>query len=340
MDQRLHRRKAVEVLIKHRFNHKVEEGERSPVDRGESSLRSTLGLKKAFLFMAVMLLGICFHVSPASAKPYTQVIDNSDKDRFKVSKSWGNTDYSPDRYGNNYRFSKPAAKGAAMYKVNNPKKGNYVVCGRWPASDNYSRATPIKIRTVFGTKTRRVNQRRNSGEWVKVGTFRMEAGEGYKIRVSRDSGRKGFVVADAFKVIRTLNPDNATCTPSRNSKGEKVYKKARNYLGTRYVLGNPFECFPGSEMDCSCLTMAAYRDVGIDIPEDPEQQWKEGREVERPRTGDLLFYKEEGSERSISHVGIYAGDGKIIHASSYSGEVSIGQMRWPGDGYIGARRLV
>lgn len=276
----------------------------------------------------------------ASADPYTQIVDNSAKGRFKASSEWDNNTHSPDRYGKNYRFTKPASSGVAMYKVRTPRKGYYTVCGRWPDNDRYNKATPVKVNTVAGIKVRQLDQRENSGEWVKVGTFKMKAGDGYKIRVSRNSDKKGYIIADAFKVTRAHDSEGVACKPASSQKGSKVYEKASEYLGTRYVLGNPDECIPGEEMDCSCLTMAAYREIGMDIPEDPDQQWDYGRKVGKPRKGDLLFYREDGPERPITHVGIFAGKGKILHASSYSGKVTVGKMRWPGDGYIGARRLV
>ncbi|CAN5551899.1 hypothetical protein BH24ACT22_BH24ACT22_16250 [soil metagenome] len=303
-------------------------------------IRAAVALRKVLFAALVMVIGLFLVASESGAAPYQQVIDNSTKDRFKASKGWGKNNYSPDLYRKNYRFNKPADSGAAMYKVKTPRKGYYTVCGRWPDNDRYNEATPVKVTTVSGTKIRRMDQREDSGEWIKVGTFKMEAGDGYKIRVSRDSDKKGFIVADAFKVIRVSSQKGVACQPDSTRKADKVYEKAKSYLGTRYVLGNPDECIPGEEMDCSCLTMAAYRAIGMEIPEDPEKQWGYGREIERPRRGDLLFYREDGPDRPITHVGIYAGGGKIIHASSLPGKVAIGEMRWPGDGYIGARRLI
>jgi cell wall-associated NlpC family hydrolase len=297
-------------------------------------------LKKVLFAVLVMLVGVFLLASESGAAPYQQVIDNSTKGRFKASSEWDNNTHSPDRYGKNYRATKPADSGAAMYKVRTPRKGYYTVCGRWPDNDRYNRSTPVKVGTVDGVKVRRLDQRKNSGEWVEVGTFKMKAGDGYKIRVSRNSDEKGYVVADAFKVVRSPNSRGVECRSDSSKRGSKVYEKASEYLDTRYVLGNPDECILGEEMDCSCLTMAAYRKIGVDIPEDPDQQWDYGRKVGKPRKGDLLFYREDGPERPITHVGIFARKGKILHASSYSGKVTIGKMRWPGDGYIGARRLV
>nr|MBA4116294.1 C40 family peptidase [Rubrobacter sp.] len=53
--------------------------------------------------------------------------------------------------------------------------------------------------------------------------------------------------------------------------------------------------------------------------------------------GDLVFFNEHG--RGISHVGIYAGNGKLIHASDYFNEVTESQMKYI-KGYAGARRML
>ena len=59
--------------------------------------------------------------------------------------------------------------------------------------------------------------------------------------------------------------------------------------------------------------------------------------------GDLVFFSEPGvspnGPNGVTHVALYAGDGKILHASSYFGEVTESDMSYV-DGYIGARRLL
>jgi cell wall-associated NlpC family hydrolase len=54
--------------------------------------------------------------------------------------------------------------------------------------------------------------------------------------------------------------------------------------------------------------------------------------------GDLVFFKEAGPYRPITHVGIYSGRGNIIHSSTYWGQVVESPMNAV-DGYYGARRL-
>jgi rare lipoprotein A (peptidoglycan hydrolase) len=77
------------------------------------------------------------------------------------------------------------------------------------------------------------------------------------------------------------------------------------------------------------------------MSDNPVDQWKFGHYVEQSdlRPGDLVFFKEAGPTRPITHVAIYSGRGNILHASTYWGRVVESPMKYV-DGYFGARRLV
>ena len=108
--------------------------------------------------------------------------------------------------------------------------------------------------------------------------------------------------------------------------GEAVVQYAMTRLGDPY---DPHRRGQGNYVDCSYLTWWVYQQVGIDIPtvEGPQAQWiyENGGEVTEDMLvpGDLVFwsYKPWYSFRSITHTGIYAGDGYVIHASSGKKEV-------------------
>jgi len=108
--------------------------------------------------------------------------------------------------------------------------------------------------------------------------------------------------------------------------GEAVVQYAMTRLGDPY---DPHRRGQGDYVDCSYLTWWAYQQVGIDIPtvEGPQAQWiyENGGEITEDMLvpGDLVFwsYKPWYSFRSITHTGIYAGDGYVIHASSGKKEV-------------------
>ncbi|MFB4422462.1 NlpC/P60 family protein [Streptomyces sp. QL37] len=91
------------------------------------------------------------------------------------------------------------------------------------------------------------------------------------------------------------------------SKAEKVLAFARAQIGKPYVWG----ATGPSSYDCSGLTQAAWKDAGVDLPRTTWDQVEVGTRVATAdlQPGDLVFFYDD-----ISHVGIYKGDGMMIHA--------------------------
>ncbi|MEW2068021.1 NlpC/P60 family protein [Streptomyces sp. NPDC007346] len=91
------------------------------------------------------------------------------------------------------------------------------------------------------------------------------------------------------------------------TKAEKVLAFARAQIGKPYVWG---ASGPAS-YDCSGLTQAAWREAGVTLPRTTWDQVKVGTRVATSdlQPGDLVFFYDD-----ISHVGIYKGDGMMIHA--------------------------
>lgn len=92
-----------------------------------------------------------------------------------------------------------------------------------------------------------------------------------------------------------------------NSTGESILAAARSKIGSPYVWG----AAGPNAFDCSGLTTWAYRQVGKEIPRTSYAQAAQGQKVSRDQLqpGDIVvFYS------GASHVGIYAGNGKVVHA--------------------------
>ncbi len=190
-----------------------------------------------------------------------------------------------------------------------------------------SNAAPVEIVTSSGIERTKVNQQKNGGQWVRIGIYDMKAGDYYSIRFSRQAGGKNYIGADAVKVeqVSTAAPaprspsssrtPQESSAPEPNSEGEEVVAKAKEYDGTAYRLGGASR----SGMDCSGLTMLAYKEFGVTLPHSVTRQYDEGSTVPKGQEepGDLVFFDEHGD--GISHVGIYAGNGKMVHASDGSG---------------------
>ena len=94
--------------------------------------------------------------------------------------------------------------------------------------------------------------------------------------------------------------------------------------------------------DCSGFVCRVYAEAGYGVPRVSRDQAQAGLPVslDAVRPGDLLFFAEQGAP--ISHVGLYLGDGSMIHASSGRGEVVVANLsaRWFQERLVGARRVL
>lgn len=103
---------------------------------------------------------------------------------------------------------------------------------------------------------------------------------------------------------------------SASARGKKAVAFATGQLGKPYVWGAEG---PGS-YDCSGLTSQAWSAAGRPIPRTSQEQWKQLKHiaVKDMRPGDLIIYHDDAS-----HVGMYIGDGAIVHAPRPGRNVTI-----------------
>ncbi|SDC97478.1 C40 family peptidase [Actinokineospora iranica] len=86
-----------------------------------------------------------------------------------------------------------------------------------------------------------------------------------------------------------------------------------------------------NSFDCSSLMLQAYRSSGITLPRTSREQYRAGAllPVEQAQPGDLLFWAyDESDPRTIHHVAMYLGDGKIVEAQQDGVPVHIRPVRW------------
>jgi cell wall-associated NlpC family hydrolase len=126
-------------------------------------------------------------------------------------------------------------------------------------------------------------------------------------------------------------------TPPRYNKFEPwnfsdlILTRAKGYYGTPYSMGGSLNT--GSATDCSGFTQYIYQGFKIDLPRSSSEQAHVGKAVaysmdfSKMLPGDLLFFSRGG--RSVGHAGIYLGEGKMIHASTYRTGVTISDLRTP-----------
>ena len=118
---------------------------------------------------------------------------------------------------------------------------------------------------------------------------------------------------------------------------DRIGKTAADFLGTPYRFGGE-----GPEgIDCSSFVQQVFQEHQIALPRTAREQIKVGREVAAGelQKGDLVFFQTYASYPS--HVGIYLGDGKMIHASSVQGEVTVSDMNsdYYRSRFLGAKRV-
>ncbi|MGB8991536.1 MAG: C40 family peptidase [Desulfobaccales bacterium] len=110
---------------------------------------------------------------------------------------------------------------------------------------------------------------------------------------------------------------------------DRILTLARHYLGTLYRWGGSLQT--GHTTDCSGFVQFIYKKFSIALPRSSPEQARVGMIVAKildfakMLPGDLLFFGHRG--RHIGHVGIYLGDGKMIHASSRRRGVIITDLR-------------
>jgi cell wall-associated NlpC family hydrolase len=135
-------------------------------------------------------------------------------------------------------------------------------------------------------------------------------------------------------VAVALASTGAAHAPVRHDRtGARAVRIARTFLHSPYVWGG--ESLSG--VDCSGLVLAVYRRLGVKLPHQSDELWHSLRRVHHLRQGDILAF---GSAGYSSHVGIYIGHGRFIHAVGAGKGVQIGWLHGPHAhrGFLGAVR--
>ena len=123
-------------------------------------------------------------------------------------------------------------------------------------------------------------------------------------------------------------------------KVDEILRTALAYRGVRYRYGG----MSSRGFDCSGFVAKVLLSQNFDLPHNAAALFNRGKKVERGnlRPGDLVFFRTRGKRLRISHVGIYLGEGKFIHASSGKGSVRVDTLLtgYYARRYAGARRVV
>jgi cell wall-associated NlpC family hydrolase len=136
--------------------------------------------------------------------------------------------------------------------------------------------------------------------------------------LAEEKAKTSRMVAEQTKLLRRLgafrtgdpNSTGMTYTGPASGNAREVMSFAYKQIGKPYQWGGEG---PGS-YDCSGLVQAAWRNAGVSLPRTTWAQWSWGAsrrvplDLDKLQPGDLLFSK------GLGHMGMYAGDGKMVHA--------------------------
>lgn len=247
-------------------------------------------------------------------------------------------------------------------KIKIPVKGNVRSAAAKPTARSNAPASGwaeinrdrINIRSAPNTSARRITI---VDRWTKAQVLGRQ-GDWSRIRLQ--DGRTGWVLGQYLSPTKPPQTRQVANTPSTHKQAKQsaavrnpsraqamasaasgeppsVVRRALGYLGSRYSYGGS----GARGFDCSGFTAYIYRQHGIRLPHNSAAQYRVGKPVSRSelRPGDLVFFRTRGNR--ISHVGIYMGNGKFVHASSARGRVRIDTLNsgYYHQRYVGARRV-
>ena len=121
----------------------------------------------------------------------------------------------------------------------------------------------------------------------------------------------GYIPAEYAQPVHYADYEGTSAT---NTVREELIAYAYTYLGTPYVYGG--SSYSGT--DCSGFTMYVYSQHGYSLPHSATSQWQSGLgtrvySISELQPGDLVFFVGTYDTTGVSHVGIYVGDGMMLH---------------------------
>lgn len=222
----------------------------------------------------------------------------------------------------------PTAQPVAVETA--PVTASVELTARPAAEGSLALGTPRTLNPTVGTVTAyALNVRSGPGTGFAVittvargtqATVIGQSGGWYNIRLA--SGRTGWVSGQYFRVGGTTTAATAPAPSASN-----VVAIARRYVGYPYVYG----AAGPNAFDCSGFTQFVYRQVGISLTRSAASQYNTPgtrvRSYSALQPGDLMFFANTAGP-GITHVGIYAGNGQMIHAGTSRTGVNITNINY------------
>ncbi|MDB5101748.1 MAG: hypothetical protein JWM80_6169 [Cyanobacteria bacterium RYN_339] len=132
----------------------------------------------------------------------------------------------------------------------------------------------------------------------------------------------------------------ALLTPAPALAQRTVVRESRQQLGVPYVWGGASR----AGFDCSGLVQYVFKREKIQLPRTADRQaaWGSPIDLKHARAGDLLFFHTSGKGREVTHVGVYLGNGQMVHAPKPGSHVkvtSVAPGSWMAQRLVAARHV-
>jgi len=155
-------------------------------------------------------------------------------------------------------------------------------------------------------------------------------------RVEDSQGNTGYMMSTYFSLTKPTPPPTPTPIPTRaparaNTLGESIALEAQKYIGVRYRFA---QHNPNTGFDCSGLTWYVFNRYGISTPRSSFSYTNAGIVIPYSEIapGDVITWN-NGRGNSLDHVGIYIGNGQMVHAALNSGVTIHGVQQYRNWGY-------
>jgi cell wall-associated NlpC family hydrolase len=206
------------------------------------------------------------------------------------------------------------AELSAMFAATDPSR----VIDQMTTLDQVSRIERTRIASATEAKTRFDAESARLTQVIADQTAQQQALDAQKAEIDANLAKLNELKRQVNVQTQSSGTRYTGPIPAVSGAAGIAVSFAYNAIGTPYVWAGASP----SGYDCSGLTMAAWGAAGVSLPHNAAMQWNKLPHISRDALapGDLVFYS------SLGHVGIYVGDGQIIHAPTFGDHVRLASV--------------